>query len=109
MITCDEAYSSLGIITPGSILFRGNKIREWPELYTKLLQALTAQAEAVASEGLPTKNNYAIAKTPASHGLDTSLAVARNVEGEQNFKKGAAGELFVSRIEFIKSRLIALL
>lgn len=96
VVTSNRSYSSPGHITPASTFSGETSIKEWPELYKQLLDALTAQAEAVAADGLPTKDTYGIAKTPASHGLATALAVASNVEGEQNFKKGAAGELFVS-------------
>lgn len=87
IITCNEAYSSPGISNPPSTHFA--EVVERPDMYKKLLEALTAQAEVLANEGLPTKYSLAVARTMTSQGLSTYLALGSNVNGERDSKAGA--------------------
>ncbi|KAE9964487.1 hypothetical protein EG328_010419 [Venturia inaequalis] len=84
----DDDHASSHATNSGEIVGR-------PDLYKRLLEALTAQAEDLVLEGLPLKNCFAVARIPTSQGLSTCLALGSNFNDERNFKVGAAGELFM--------------
>jgi len=78
--------------TPASSVSRSNSVTpERPDLYNQLLDAVIRQAEEISD--LP---NIKETIASAVFGLDTWLAVQSPHDGEEKFKIGAAGELFVS-------------
>ena len=81
--------------TPASSVSRSNSVTpERPDLYNQLLDAVIRQAEEISD--LPNIKETIASRLPAVFGLDTWLAVQSPHDGEEKFKIGAAGELFVS-------------
>ncbi len=68
---------------------------ERPELYAKLVEHVIQQANGI--KGLPTIGTFELASVEAEAGLNAHLAIRSSIPGEELFKIGAAGELFVSR------------
>ena len=62
-------------------------------LYKELLDAVIKQARSM--EGIATFDDFLIAPYSAESSVDTELAISSSVQGEDLFKIGAAGELFV--------------
>lgn len=69
---------------------------ERPELYQQLLGVVIQQAEHIV--GLPAVGTSVIASTAPDRSFDPFLAISSNIPGENFFKIGAAGELFVSHL-----------
>lgn len=81
--------------TPGSSVTSSIPVTlERPDLYKQLLDAVIRQAEDISD--LPNVRENLTSRLPAALGLDTWLAVRSPYDGEEKFKIGAAGELFVS-------------
>jgi hypothetical protein len=87
---------SRGFTPPSSVARSIPVTPERPDLYEQLLDAVIRQAEDISD--LPNvKENIASNLAPVS-GLSTLLAVRSPYDGEEKFKIGAAGELFVSML-----------
>jgi len=69
---------------------------ERPEFYQQLLGVVIQQAEHI--EGLPVVGTSVVASTAPDRSFDPILAVSSNIPGENFFKIGAAGELFVGHL-----------
>ena len=87
-------------LTPAtSISYGSPRPIERPDLYKNLLDAVIKQAENL--EGLPSAGDTIVSTLPALRLVDTSNALRSTVPGEDLFKIGAAGELFVSYMSML--------
>ena len=80
-----------------SVSFGSPDPPERPELYKEFLGVVIQQAENI--ESLPALGSSVVASVAADYTIDPNLAVSSNVAGEDLFKIGAAGELFVSHAQ----------
>ncbi|KAF2464794.1 uncharacterized protein BDR25DRAFT_380700 [Lindgomyces ingoldianus] len=80
--------------SPGELLSLGSPIpSELPDLYRKLLDAVIRQARDISD--LPKAGGVVTSHLSADSGLNARLALRSPYDGEEKFKIGAAGELFV--------------
>lgn len=81
--------------TPATPTYIGSPdLPEQPELYKEFLGLVIQQAESVPS--LPVLGSSVVASVAAHCNIDSTLAIRSNIPGEDLYKIGAAGELFVS-------------
>jgi hypothetical protein len=85
-----------------SVSSRGTPSPERLDLYKELLDAVIRQAEALSN--LPNAGGYIVAPGLGTMTVNTFAAVASSFPGEKEFKIGAAGELFVSKIISVSRR-----
>jgi hypothetical protein len=85
---------SSGYTPPSSVTRSISVTPERPDLYEQLLDAVIRQAEDISD--LPNVDEDKASDLAPVSALDTRLAVSSPYDGEELFRIGAAGELFVS-------------
>ena len=84
-----------GSTTPASSIFSTPPVQqEWPGQYNQLLDFIIKTARELGS--LPQRGETISVSTSPPLEFDVSSALYSPVQGEREFKTGAAGELFVS-------------